>query len=461
MATLRGFGAVTEVMGWDEAFVAVETDDPEGFAREIAAGIRAATQLDATVGIGQNKLQAKLATGFQAGRRVPADPRDLVRCPGRPSYRRAVGDRGQDRAEAVRAGRRDRQRPGPRRRDALAAEFGPATGPWLVRLARGQDHSPVSSAPYLPPSRGREVTCQVDLDDWDQVRAEVVRLAGLVTADVVAEERPAVRVVVKVRYAPFFTSSHSRSLPGPTADADAIAGGGARRAGRVHRPAAGPAAGGAGRVRRRRLTPGGGFPPWTQLLPRLRAARMICVTSYRLSPSLRAISSGRRPCWLSRAGGRRCDGVPGSRGPRGAAGLAFAGPEQAGAALAGRTGPGWAVLAWAGAAGRGGPWLTGDGLGLAEGAAPLVVVLALGQLGLGVLVQQQVLLGRLVDPDRDHGQALEVLRLALRLHAVVVFPSPLGMQFIPAADALGHVRFRDRHSLSKTTAGSLMFHGPG
>ena len=33
MATLRGFGAVTEVMGWDEAFVAVETDDPEAFAR--------------------------------------------------------------------------------------------------------------------------------------------------------------------------------------------------------------------------------------------------------------------------------------------------------------------------------------------------------------------------------------------------------------------------------------------
>jgi DNA polymerase-4 len=29
MGTLRGFGAVTEVMGWDEAFVA-ETDDPEG-----------------------------------------------------------------------------------------------------------------------------------------------------------------------------------------------------------------------------------------------------------------------------------------------------------------------------------------------------------------------------------------------------------------------------------------------
>jgi len=80
----------------------------------------------------------------------------------------------------------------------------------------------VTSAPYVPRSRGREVTFQADLDDWDQVRAEVVRLAERVTADVVAEERPTVRVVVKVRYAPFFTSSHSRSLPRPTADGDAI-----------------------------------------------------------------------------------------------------------------------------------------------------------------------------------------------------------------------------------------------
>ena len=67
----------------------------------------------------------------------------------------------------------------------------------------------MTSAPYLARSRGREVTFQADLDDWAQVRAEVVRLAERVAADVAAEERPAVRVVVKVRYAPFFTSSHS------------------------------------------------------------------------------------------------------------------------------------------------------------------------------------------------------------------------------------------------------------
>ena len=32
MDTLRSLGVVVEVLGWDEAFLAVETDDPEAFA---------------------------------------------------------------------------------------------------------------------------------------------------------------------------------------------------------------------------------------------------------------------------------------------------------------------------------------------------------------------------------------------------------------------------------------------
>ena len=37
-----------------------------------------------------------------------------------------------------------------------------------------------------------------------------------------AEQRPVVRVVVKVRFAPFFTSTHGQSLEQPTVDAAAI-----------------------------------------------------------------------------------------------------------------------------------------------------------------------------------------------------------------------------------------------
>ncbi len=64
MAVLREFDAVVEVFGWDEAFLAVDTADPEGCARQIAERVRARTQLYCSVGIGENKLQAKLATGF-------------------------------------------------------------------------------------------------------------------------------------------------------------------------------------------------------------------------------------------------------------------------------------------------------------------------------------------------------------------------------------------------------------
>ena len=41
MDTLRGLpGAVVEVLGWDEAFVGIETDDPETWARDAQAAVR-------------------------------------------------------------------------------------------------------------------------------------------------------------------------------------------------------------------------------------------------------------------------------------------------------------------------------------------------------------------------------------------------------------------------------------
>jgi DNA polymerase-4 len=101
---------------------------------------------------------------------------------------------------------------------AVARRFGPTIGPWLVATARGLDSSHVSGEPYVPRSRGREVTFQQDIDDWERVRAEVLQLAGQITQDVVTEGRPAVRVVVKVRYRPFFTATHGVPLGAPSAN---------------------------------------------------------------------------------------------------------------------------------------------------------------------------------------------------------------------------------------------------
>ena len=219
MATLRGFDAVVEVMGWDEAFLAVDTDDPEGVARRIAERVRAATHLDCSVGIGQNKLQAKLATGF-------GKPAGVFRITGE-TWFEVLGDRPTDALWGVGAKTAkklaelgietvsDLATADP---DALAARFGPTTGPWLVLLARGRDNSPVTDTPYVPRSRSRETTFQTNIDDWSEVRREVVRLARLVAADVATEGRPAVRVVVKVRFAPFITRTHGHQLAAPASD---------------------------------------------------------------------------------------------------------------------------------------------------------------------------------------------------------------------------------------------------
>jgi nucleotidyltransferase/DNA polymerase involved in DNA repair len=223
MAAVRGLGAVTEVMGWDEAFVGVDTEHPEEFARRVQQAIKTATALDSTVGIGENKLQAKLATGFGK----PAGVFRLTHATwfevlGGAPVSALWGVGAKTAAKLAELGIATVSDLATADVATVAGRFGPSIGPWLVATARGLDSAEVSAEPYVPRSRGREVTFQSDIDDWDRVRAEVSQLAGQVTRDVVAEGRLAVRVVVKVRYRPFFTSTHGVPLAAPTADPAAI-----------------------------------------------------------------------------------------------------------------------------------------------------------------------------------------------------------------------------------------------
>jgi len=74
MDTLRalewgGAPVVVEVLGWDEAFLGPgaghgDLGDPRVFAQHIRASVHAATDLTCGVGIGDNKLRAKIATAF-------------------------------------------------------------------------------------------------------------------------------------------------------------------------------------------------------------------------------------------------------------------------------------------------------------------------------------------------------------------------------------------------------------
>ena len=65
MATLRAQpGATVQVLGWDEAFVGIETEDPEAYARQMQAAVLEQTQLHCSVGIGDTLVRAKNATDF-------------------------------------------------------------------------------------------------------------------------------------------------------------------------------------------------------------------------------------------------------------------------------------------------------------------------------------------------------------------------------------------------------------
>ena len=225
MEVLRSTGAVVEVLGWDEAFVGVDTEDPEGFARSLAGQVREATQLDCTVGIGGNKLQAKIATGFGK----PAGVYRLTFA----NWFEVLGGRPTDALWGIGAktakkladlGIRTISELAAADPDALAAVFGPMTGPWLVLLARGRGDADVDDSPYVAKRRtaGRKRSSRTS-PAGPRVEAEVARIAGLLAADLASETRPAVRIVVKVRYAPFVTETHGVTLASPSSEAAVIA----------------------------------------------------------------------------------------------------------------------------------------------------------------------------------------------------------------------------------------------
>jgi DNA polymerase-4 len=224
MDTLRTFGAPVEVAGWDEAFMAVEGDDPERLAREIQARVLERTRLWSTIGIGDNRLQAKLASGFGKPRGVFvltgetwAEAMD-----GQPTAELwGVGAKTAAKLEAL--GIRTVAELANADPEVLAGRFGPRSGPWLARLARGEGSAEVHPEGWVARGRGREHTFQQNLSDPDEIGGEIERLAREVARDVARERRRAVRVVVKVRFAPFFTNTRGVPLAEPTADPDALA----------------------------------------------------------------------------------------------------------------------------------------------------------------------------------------------------------------------------------------------
>jgi DNA polymerase-4 len=218
-AALRTFPGRWELAGWDEAFLEPEAGDPLALAAAIRERVLERTQLTCSVGIGDNKLQAKVASRL-------AKPDGVVRLDSA-TWTEAVGRLRPDVLVGVGPRRRRRLAElGIRRVEELAAAdervlseaFGPAVGPLLRRLARGEDDAPLVPRRTPRKSHGLEHTFETDLDDPAAVRRAVVELAQAVARDLLGRGRAAARVEVTLRYATFVTRSHGVSVPRPSAD---------------------------------------------------------------------------------------------------------------------------------------------------------------------------------------------------------------------------------------------------
>ena len=181
------------------------------------------TGLHCSVGIGDNKVRAKIATGF-------GKPRGVFRLVAA-NWFEVMGHRptialwGVGSRVSARLARHGIATVSDLARadlDTLVGEFGPRMGAWYADLGHGRGSAVVDDSPWVARGHSRETTYQRDLTGPEEVDAAIRLLATAVLGDVRAEGRPVIRLTLKIRYVPFFTKTFSRTLPQPTTDDDAV-----------------------------------------------------------------------------------------------------------------------------------------------------------------------------------------------------------------------------------------------
>lgn len=215
MSVLRAqSGATVQVLGWDEAFVGVETDNPDAYARQLQHAVFEETRLHCSVGVGDTLVRAKVATTFgkPAGVFRLTEENGLDVMGSRPTIELwGVGTKVSRRLATL--GIKTVAQLAASNPDDLVPEFGPKMGPWYAQLGRGDGSRTVDDTPWVARGHSRETTFQHDLTEPGQIDDAVRKLAAHVLEDVGAEGRPVIGLTLKVRYAPFITKTYARKIP--------------------------------------------------------------------------------------------------------------------------------------------------------------------------------------------------------------------------------------------------------
>jgi len=223
MTCVRDAAEAVEVVGLDEAYLDLTgLPAPRAAMRRLALRIEQSTSLGCSIGIGPNKLVAKVASdaekprGFvvlsreQACQRFGASGCALV--PG-------IGPKTAERLRALGIDTLAALAAAPNAR--LASSFGPRLAAELQQRSRFEDDTPVSEERKVI-SESRELTFDEDIRDLPRLEMVLGALVDRLCAALVVQQRCGRTIGIKVRLDDFSTHTRARTLAEAVSSADQV-----------------------------------------------------------------------------------------------------------------------------------------------------------------------------------------------------------------------------------------------
>jgi DNA polymerase IV len=225
MAVLKRHIERVEIVGLDEAYLDLTgIERPKAAARRVKAAIQDDTGLGCSIGIGPNKLVAKMASdadkpdGFVVLSREDAMQRFGPEAPGLvpgigPKTAERLKQRGIETLHQL-ATTPDSE---------LAEMFGGRLGPHLARLARFDDDREIETV-RVAKSESRETTFERDLRGLEALEPVLEKLTAELCETLTKADQAGRTIGIKVRLDDFSTHTRARSLSEPTNELGTVLG---------------------------------------------------------------------------------------------------------------------------------------------------------------------------------------------------------------------------------------------
>ena len=211
---LRSFTPLIENVGIDEAFLDITDIDMESeeVAKKIKERIKKEVGLTCSIGIGPNKLIAKIASDMKKPDGLTIISEEDIKgtiwpLPARKLW--GVGPKTERRLNEMEILTIGDLASVPL--ESLTEEFGKSYGNYLYESSRGVDESPVITY-WEPKSISRETTFQIDTDNWNVIAKNLAELTRDVVDAMKESGYKGKTVTVKIRFSDFNTYTRAKTL---------------------------------------------------------------------------------------------------------------------------------------------------------------------------------------------------------------------------------------------------------